>query len=238
MNRLLRLYPRARRARYGAELASILEAEPPTLGDRFDLVRGAIDAHLHPELVDRDAEPRDIRDAASGSVLAGLVIGLGSVIWLAGVATMAAQPVGFEGYRDASAFGLMVTIAGLLYAAGIARLVWSGGIPGRIGSASIAAFALLILPMVWPIVVIGFWGLLFSLAVAGLNRAVAGRWPGWLAAALLGAALLGAGTNVDEPSVWLAGLTPIAMALLAVLSLFGRLPAGPEPVLATEGGQA
>jgi hypothetical protein len=46
---LLRLYPRAWRERYGEELSAQLEAERPLrLGVVADLVRGALDAHLHP----------------------------------------------------------------------------------------------------------------------------------------------------------------------------------------------
>ena len=232
MSRLLRLYPKAWRSRYGAELASILDAQPPGLMDRLDLVRGAFDAHLHPELVARDGAPRDVRDPASGSVLGGLLIGLGSALWLAGAFTLAIQPPVFGG-RNADPFAITVILAGLCYAAGIARLVWSGGIPGRIGSGVIAAFALMILPMVWPFTLLGYWGLLVSLVVTALNRAVAGRWPAWLAAILVGAAALGFGINVDTGSVWLSMLMPIAMATLAVLSVFGRLPTGSERNLET-----
>ena len=234
MSRLLRLYPRPWRSRYGAELAEILAARPASLMDRLDLVRGAFDAHLHPELVDPDAEPRDFRDPAAGSVLAGLLIGLGSVLWLLGVASVAVLQPGLSG-RDASMFGLFVPIAGVLYAAGIARLVWSGGIPGRIGSAIIAGFALTILPMTWPLAVFGFYGLMFSLAVTGIGRAYAGRWPGWLAAAITIAAVLGLGTNTETGALWLAAGPALAMAMLALLSGFRRLPSGRAPTLAVEG---
>jgi hypothetical protein len=44
----LGLYPRAWRERYGDELADLLEAGRLTLRSRLDLVRGALDAHLHP----------------------------------------------------------------------------------------------------------------------------------------------------------------------------------------------
>lgn len=233
MSRLLRLYPRAWRARYSAELASILEAQPPQLRDRFDLVRGAFDAHLHPELVDRDAEPREGRNPESGSVLSGALIGLGSAAWLVGVLTLMVQPVVF-GERDVSAFGRLVTLAGLLYSAGIARLVWSGGPRARIGSALIAAFALMIVPMAWPSFVLGYWGLLASLAVTAVTRAIAGRWPGWLATALFVAAIAAIASSAGVMPLWLASLPPIAMALLAVLSLFGRLPAGPQRRLEAE----
>lgn len=48
--RLLGLYPRRWRQRYGAEMTEILEHERLTAQFAIDLVRGAIDAHLHPEL--------------------------------------------------------------------------------------------------------------------------------------------------------------------------------------------
>jgi hypothetical protein len=51
MNRqvLLRLYPRAWRERYGEELAAQLEAQRPLrMSVVADVVRGALDAHLHP----------------------------------------------------------------------------------------------------------------------------------------------------------------------------------------------
>ena len=43
------LYPRAWRNRYGAELEALLEAERLGFRAGLDLVRGALDAHLHPE---------------------------------------------------------------------------------------------------------------------------------------------------------------------------------------------
>jgi hypothetical protein len=46
---LLRLYPRAWRERYGEELSAQMEAQRPLrIGVVADLVRGALDAHLHP----------------------------------------------------------------------------------------------------------------------------------------------------------------------------------------------
>lgn len=45
---LLRLYPRRWRARYGQEMEALLEARPVSWRGRLDLVRGAIDAWIHP----------------------------------------------------------------------------------------------------------------------------------------------------------------------------------------------
>jgi len=45
---LLNLYPRAWRERYEDEFIALLEARPPDARDRVDIIRGAIDARLHP----------------------------------------------------------------------------------------------------------------------------------------------------------------------------------------------
>ena len=50
---LLRLYPRSWRARYGAELADLFAPAPLSMSLIVDLIAGAIDARLHPELVAR-----------------------------------------------------------------------------------------------------------------------------------------------------------------------------------------
>src|SRR5262249_50289491 len=50
VRRLVHLYPSGWRRRYGAELRTVLEAEPPTVRGVLDVLRGALDAHLHPDL--------------------------------------------------------------------------------------------------------------------------------------------------------------------------------------------
>ena len=45
---LVRLYPRSWQRRYGDEMRALLEGGPLSRGDRLDLVRGALDAWLHP----------------------------------------------------------------------------------------------------------------------------------------------------------------------------------------------
>lgn len=46
--RLIRLYPGWWRRRYGDEMIALIEDREPTRGDRIDVVRGAVDAWLHP----------------------------------------------------------------------------------------------------------------------------------------------------------------------------------------------
>jgi hypothetical protein len=47
---LLRLYPPRWRRRYGAEVAELVAAQPFSIGVAADLLAGAVDAWLHPQL--------------------------------------------------------------------------------------------------------------------------------------------------------------------------------------------
>lgn len=53
MKRLIDLYPRRWRERYGAELEAFVAQRQAGLRLALDMLRGAIDAHLHPEFVTR-----------------------------------------------------------------------------------------------------------------------------------------------------------------------------------------
>lgn len=53
---LLKLYPRQWRRRYGAEVADLLAATPFSVGGALDLLSGAVDAWLHPELIPATSE--------------------------------------------------------------------------------------------------------------------------------------------------------------------------------------
>lgn len=50
MKRLIRLYPRPWRERYGEEFAALLEEQPLTPRNLWDLIGGAVDAHLSPQV--------------------------------------------------------------------------------------------------------------------------------------------------------------------------------------------
>jgi len=49
MKKLVALYPRAWRERYGEEFLALLDEQPMTPRVVVDLLRGALDAHLHPQ---------------------------------------------------------------------------------------------------------------------------------------------------------------------------------------------
>ena len=51
MKILIRLYPSSWRRRYGTELAELIDAQSFTPQLAVDLIAGALDAHLHPELI-------------------------------------------------------------------------------------------------------------------------------------------------------------------------------------------
>jgi hypothetical protein len=90
MTRLVRLYPRLWRDRYEAEILDLLEQRPPSVRDAIDLVRGALDAHLHPQ-AERASMPWTHR-------LPGLAVLATGLLWLAAVATVR-DPAGMDADR-------------------------------------------------------------------------------------------------------------------------------------------
>ena len=119
---LIALYPRAWRERYGDELAAILEAEPPGLRARFDLLRSALDAHLHPPV----PSPFPVIAAVTASALAS-----------AHAIALAAQPVptDWPGYIDEALPLVIGSVAALLpvLVAIWLRLGDADGVLGRLG---------------------------------------------------------------------------------------------------------
>jgi hypothetical protein len=78
----LRLYPAAWRARYGAEFTELLLARPPSVRDRLDILRGAVDARLNPQL-NEDPVLRNPTAADRLLALAGVAAGALFTVWAA-----------------------------------------------------------------------------------------------------------------------------------------------------------
>lgn len=78
MSPLLKLYPGAWRARYAAEVEALLDERPLSRRERMDLVRGALDAWLHPPT------------PSLAPMVAALV---GGGLWTIVAATVLIQPV-------------------------------------------------------------------------------------------------------------------------------------------------
>ena len=115
MSGLLRLYPRRWRERYGEEFEELLAERPPSVRHRLDIVRGALDAHLHPQLVDPDR----VVDRWWLVPLAGFGL------FIIGVLIVAASPERFDAYgsyREARMALVPLLGAIVLLLVGIARL--------------------------------------------------------------------------------------------------------------------
>ena len=192
MSALVRLYPRAWRERYEAEFLELLEARPPTLGDRFDILRGALDARLHPQVRRPEApEPVPADDPPDDTVVVrrlGYTAIAGGGAWLLAwfLATVAA-PVVYDGYgphRDGSgAIPVLVLAMFLLIGGLIGHLIV---LPTSRRTARIGAIAAIPLLLLWSF---GPWlvwfGLLALIALVAFAVGSIGA-PHWSAAATAG----------------------------------------------------
>jgi hypothetical protein len=57
MNWLLQLYPARWRERYGEEFGAVLATQRASVGLMFDVLGGAIDAHLYPQIQNLNSKP-------------------------------------------------------------------------------------------------------------------------------------------------------------------------------------
>jgi hypothetical protein len=211
MSRVLRLYPPAWRDRYLDEVSDLLAARPPTPRDQVDLVRGALDAWLHPQVTARATTPdhEPVVRPIGPSVLAVL----GGLLWAAGGVV---QHVGsydpISGYKESSGFMLLIAAALVSALAAMVR-TWSQASPTSGPSRSSVAMLLLMLLMAtpWPILVIGYYGHLVSTIVFGSILA----FGGWRAGSPLAFAAMVAITFNTETAFALA-VVPLGLAWIAV----------------------
>ncbi|HET7725956.1 MAG TPA: hypothetical protein VFK54_01400 [Candidatus Limnocylindrales bacterium] len=236
MSRLLRLYPASWRDRYGDELLDLLAARPPSVLDSIDIVRGALDARLHPQLL-RERGAGDRRFVAP--LLGGVLLGVAWLIALNGPV----QSDEFGTYRDGAAampfwLASMILLAtGFLFA--MDRLPVSARV-GR-GAAVVAALGAL----TWSV---GPWLMTAGavmlaatavLAVAGIRQAA---WPRLTSVALVLVAAAPAGylawsltrpwyvNRLAEPVIIAATMLSVAAVwplLAVILARTPRRPATP-----------
>jgi hypothetical protein len=183
MKRLVALYPTAWRVRYEDEFIALLEARRPSLSERFDIVRGAMDARLHPQV----GGPRRVADRFWYVPLLGLAA------FVLGLFVMVNGPIlrdGYGEYRDGMAALPLLALSFVLLSVGLLRIV-DRLPPEATGSRVAGSVAIVIgplwafMPWMFPILVI-FLASVLCLAV-GARRA--GIMPTWgvvaLAAALI-----------------------------------------------------
>jgi hypothetical protein len=66
MRWLLRLYPAPWRARYGEEFAEVLAGQRASIGLVLDVISGAIDAHIYPQIQQADLQEDNLQQAKGG----------------------------------------------------------------------------------------------------------------------------------------------------------------------------
>ena len=225
---IVRLYPRPWRERYGDELLALLDEHPATLLDRLDLIQGAIDARLHPQVPGTDVTPD--KEIPMHVRLLGTLAGIGGVAWLIAIISIFVLPPNVDGDADTSIamFGLAIGIA--LTGIALGELgSRSGSTPSAVtGHAisfiSLAFGGLIIAP--WPWFIIALLGFPILGFVAALRGSTNGTMPNWLAGVfgLAGVGTLAGSLGSIENDIGLALLGSIGLAalVLAWLALSGE----------------
>ncbi len=208
MSRLVSLYPAPWRSRYEDEFLAVLAARPPTIGDRFDIVRGAVDARLHPQV----SGPQRVTDRYGIAPLAGFGLFV-AAMWLAANGPQRSDEYG--SYRDGGAALPFLVLAMVLLSVGLYRLVdrlpLEAGWPRAAGwTAVVAGLLWSVAPWIMPI------GVVFLLGVVGLAVGArrAGIVPAWSVVALalvsaIPAGLFAATAFLPWYALRLSGLDPL-----------------------------
>jgi hypothetical protein len=226
MSRLVGLYPEAWRARYGDEFQALLADRPPTVGERLDIVRSAVDARLRPQL----PGPRRVADRFGLAPLAGFAMFAIVAILLS---TGPVHSDDFGTYRDGSAALPFFVLALILLSIGLFRIV--DRLPKAARWPRAAGWIAIVVGPMWAMAPwIAPIGLAFLLGVLGLGVGArrAGLWPTWgliltvallmVPAALFTAQLFLPWYALRVAGIALLGVSPIAGAWLVVGGLLLR----------------
>lgn len=215
MSRLVRLYPSAWRARYGAEFEDVLALRPLSLLDRLDVIRGSFDAWLRPQIVGATVPERKStmqRYAAVAAALAGAAFILTTY-------SLVTQYDAFP-YHD-------TRWAGILFTGGSAALAaafgWSAGTSrGMRAGAALAAVGVVTI-LGWPAVLLGVFSVVLGAIVAGASSVRDHVLPVPIAVLMILGGVALALFNTEDSRVWL--LIPLGVACFALAA--ARLVARP-----------
>lgn len=181
MSALLRLYPRDWRARYGEEFLSLLAERPPDVRDRVDIVRGAIDARLRPQVRGGSIEPGPEAPGASvSSRVIGVLTLLGAGLWFAMLVVAANGPVVVDengSYRDGAAAIPFGFLAFLLLGVGlvqVARDLPPGSDAGGLAAAAAATCGAIWALMPWVLPLLALTSASYVVLAVAARRA--GVW--------------------------------------------------------------
>lgn len=213
MSKLVRLYPAAWRDRYGEEFARLIEDRPPSILDRLDIVRGALDAQLHPHVLVGGPEPAPWTHRLPGLLAAGAGLAMSGA--LVSIALGSGRDWGAaESFFGTAVMLMLLSLPGDYLAAFGRRIA--------LGIGGVAASVVVTQWLGWsvPALVAGVGG--YLIAVSGLLtmsaiRAGVGARARWL---IVGAAVV------------LPGLVVAAIALLRVVTGIVLVPDG-SPIWAT-----
>jgi hypothetical protein len=208
MSRFVSLYPHAWRARYEAEFHELIAERAPSLVERFDIVRGALDAHLHPQ-VRRPGNALSLAPLPEEDYRVvrrlGFAAVIGGLLWPIAFGIASIGPVVYDGqgaYRDGSAAMPFFFLAIVLLVAGLLghqiRLPEDARLAR--GSALLAIPFLLMFgvgPWMWQFGLVAI-GLLVVLAITGLRS---GAWQ------------LGASLAVIVACLGVVGIVAVAVAV-------------------------
>jgi hypothetical protein len=235
MSALLRLYPRAWRDRYGDELGALLEEHPPTLADHFDLIRGALDARLHPQVQGADTPPE--QESPMNNRLLGLLAAIGGLAWMLTVVSLFLMPLDAAGERNLSVAAVALALGMATTGVALGELGTRPGSPDststghKVAVSSVVFGALMLLP--WPGPVVGGFAFPVLGVVAAWRGATNGTLPRWfvavfvVAAVASTAAVVGQSTRNSEFGPFLIVAMGLAALALAVVAL-GRRAGGSE----------
>ena len=226
MSRLVGLYPAAWRERYEAEFVEILASRPPGVADRIDIVRGALDAHLHPQV----RRPREVQPPTpvDGNVRIARRLGFGALagagLWVVAWIVVLLGPVRYDGYgayRDGGAALPFLLGAVALLAGGLGgQLVH---LPSHARLARFGAGVALPFMLLWGIQPWLLW--LGVVMIAGLVLLAVGTyrsraWPTWSSVAVavgclivVGLVTYGYSTTIDR----MAGGVLLTIAAIAIV---------------------
>jgi hypothetical protein len=229
VSRLIALYPRTWRERYGDEFLALLSERPPDPLDRIDIVRGAIDARLHPQ-PDPQRSPEPLEPLPYNGPWsirrAGIVSLVGGFFWIATIGIAVNGPImrdGLHVYRDVGAAIMTFLISVALLIVGL----WAAAatLPSRSRVARTAALVAGLAGAVWAIAP---WLLMFGavmclgFAILAIEAARTARWRRSDAAILVAGitasvAVVIAAVNGINPPVAQPDVQFVALLMLAPL---------------------
>jgi hypothetical protein len=231
MTAFLRLYPRAWRERYGEELVALLEDHPATVFDQFDLIRGALDARLHPQV--RGAAATEKENPVTQRLL-GVLAAIGGLAWIIGFATAMVLPPDPYGDPDTSLARYGVAIGSCLIGIALGELGTRPGSRSWTGHAISVAGVILGLTVIfdYPWFIIGLVGIPLLIMLGAARGYQARSIPVW-SVAVIGvasvAALVGVfGTGGGLALFALMGAVGFVIALVTFRPPTRVVPGGPS----------